>query len=456
MDPNVPKKIEKKNNVLDVYPEAVHFLPDHLEIEHAPLPRAARLTTIALISLISFLTLWACLADVDIVVNAKGKVVAPGKGLTIAALNDSIVKSIEVRIGQIVKPNEVLVTLDPTVPEANEAQLRFNQARARLVLSRLRSELADTPFTPSAEASPSEQFMQRRLHADRLEEYRARLRGFDSRISEISGNVQSLERQVATSARQENIGREVLGMRSEVYKQGVDSKLSYLDAQNAHANLIANNERTKKDLEASKKLLLQIQAEKEAYVKQRQGSLSQEIADNEKELEAIGNELAKATRQRELSTLTSPVQAMVLDIQKYPSSSVVKSGEPILVLAPMQSPLEAEVYIEPRDIGFIRANDPAAMKLEAFPYHRYGIMYGKLRSVGEDSLVKDSAGHGQTAYYPARLEISDITKLRNLPGDFRLIPGMTLEANITVGQRKVITYLLYPILRAIDDSIRER
>lgn len=456
MTTNLPKKTDKKNNVLDIYPEAVHFLPDHLEIEHAPLPRAARLTATVLITLVIFLTLWACFSDVDIVVNAKGKVVSPGKSISVSALNDSIIKSIDVKTGQIVKQNDVLVTLDPTFAEADEAQLKFNQNRIVLVNDRLKSELADAPYSPGAGTFVSELELQKRIYADRTEEHRARLRGYDSRIAEVVGNVYSLERQLMTATRQENIGKEVLGMRAEVYRQGVDSKLSYLDAQNTHANLIANNERVKKDLEATRKLLIQLQSEKEAYVKQRASGISQEIADNEKNLETITSELAKASRRRELSTLTSPGPAMVLEIMKFTSASVVKAGEPILVLAPLQTPLEAEVFIEPRDIGFIRANDPAMMKLEAFPYHRYGMIFGKLNSIGEDSLIRDSGNHGQAAYYPARLEINDTTKLRNLPADFRLIPGMTLEANITVGQRKVITYLLYPILRAIDDSIRER
>jgi HlyD family secretion protein len=447
---------ENKDKVPVVHPEALQFLPDAQEIELTPLPLVARLTTITIISLLIFLILWACISDVDIVVNARGKLVSSGKDLTIAALNDSVIKTIDVKVGQIVKANEILVTLDPTFAVANESQMRFKHTRVLLVLDRLKSELNGKPFASSLDPSSAEYISQKAILRERNDEYNAKLRSFDSKISEVQSNISSLEKQASTSSRQESISREVMQMREKVFNQGVDSKLSYLDAQNNHANIVNNNERVKKDLLASRKQLAQIQAEREAYISQRRSILSQEMAEMEKELSSITEELAKAVRMKELATLTAPVSAMVIDIRKFPSDSVVKTGEPIMVLAPLQTPLEAEVYIEPRDIGFIRANDPAAMKLEAFPYHRHGIIYGKLRTVGEDSLVKDNGNHGPVTYYPARLEINDTSRLKNLPSDFRLMPGMTLESSITVGQRKVITYLLYPILRAIDDSIRER
>jgi len=453
---NFPAKPPSKPEVPAIHPEALPFLPDSQEIEHAPIPRVARLTTLILLCLLCFLVLWACVSDVDIVVSAPGKIVSSGKELTIAPLNDAVIKSIDVKVGQVVQPNETLVTLDPTFTTANLAQIRFRQTRSLLVLSRLRSELDNHPFIASREAPAEEIALQRNILKDRTDEYLSRLGSYAAKISECEGNITSLEKQAAITQHQEQIGKEILQMRSKVYEQGVDSKLSFLDAQNTVANLASQNERIRKELAATRKLLVQIGAEKDAFISQRRGGLSQEIAEAEKDLANTNEEYAKATRLSELTTLSSPVKAMVLDVMKFPSSSVVKTGESIMILAPMQTPLEAEVNIEPRDIGFVRPDDPASIKLEAFPYHRHGIIYGKLRSVGEDSLAKQTAGQGSAMYYPARVALSDMSNLRNLPGDFRLMPGMTLEASITVGQRKVITYLLYPILRVLDDSIRER
>jgi len=453
---NFPAKPTRKPEVPAIHPEALPFLPDSQEIEHAPIPRTARLTTLILLALLMFLVLWACVSDVDIIVNASGKIVSTGRDLTISPLNDSIIKSIDVKVGQVVQPGEALVTLDPTFTTANLSQLQFKKTRSMLVLSRLRSELDGSPFITRIDALTEEVKLQHGIHKDHTEEYISRLNSFTAKISECKGNIVSLEKQATITQQQEQIGKEILQMRSKVYEQGVDSKLSFLDAQNSVANLASQNERIKKELAASKKLLIQIESEKDAYISQRRSGISQEIAEAEKELANTNEELTKASRLSELTTLTSPVKAMVLDVMKFPSSSVVKTGESIMILAPMQTPLEAEVHIEPRDIGFVRPDDPASIKLEAFPYHRHGIIYGKLRSVGEDSLVKQNAGQGSAVYYPARIALSDMSNLRSLPSDFRLMPGMTLEASITIGQRKVITYLLYPILRVLDDSIRER
>ncbi|MFP5238891.1 MAG: HlyD family efflux transporter periplasmic adaptor subunit, partial [Acidobacteriota bacterium] len=202
-------------------------------------------------------------------------------------------------------------------------------------------------------------------------------------------------------------------------------------------------------------MLQQLKAEKDAYVSNWRNEVSNKLAMARQDLSTLTEEVSKSSRLSELSTLTAPVTAVVLDIVKFPSESVVKAGEPVMTLVPLNVPLEVEALIQPKDIGFLRVGDPCVIKLEAFPYHRHGLLRGKVRVVGEDQLTKDTPT-GRVGVYPARVEITDMSEIRNVPDDFRLVPGMSLEVGIKVGSRRVITYLMYPIMRALDDSIRER
>ncbi len=132
---------------------------------------------------------------------------------------------------------------------------------------------------------------------------------------------------------------------------------------------------------------------------------------------------------------------------------MVSKAEPVVTLVPLDDPLEAEVNIQARDIGFVRQGDHARIKLEAFPFQKHGALEGTVKVISEDTFQKDTA-MGSAVTYRSRIGLTTTT-LRDVPTDFRLIPGMTLSAEIKVGERRVISYFLYPIMRYLDESLRE-
>ena len=153
--------------------------------------------------------------------------------------------------------------------------------------------------------------------------------------------------------------------------------------------------------------------------------------------------------------MRAPAPAMVKEIAGRSAGSVVRVAETLFTLVPLDVPLEAEVRITPRDIGFVRGGDAARIKLDAFSFQKHGTLDGKVRSISEDvHQVRSGGGSEPEVYYLARLELTK-TQLKVVPDDFRLIPGMTLSAEIPVGKRSVISYFIYPIVRALDESIRE-
>jgi hemolysin D len=140
---------------------------------------------------------------------------------------------------------------------------------------------------------------------------------------------------------------------------------------------------------------------------------------------------------------------------------VAKQAEALFTLVPAGSPLEAEVMIHPRDIGHVAAGQPARIKLDAFPFQKHGTVSGHVRTVSRDAFPSDGEGRGNpgqgqppTLFYRARISLDD-TGLRALPDGAGLIPGMAVQGEVRVGQKRVIAYFLYPLMQVADEGIRE-
>ena len=127
----------------------------------------------------------------------------------------------------------------------------------------------------------------------------------------------------------------------------------------------------------------------------------------------------------------------------------------MFTLVPLAADLEAEVQIDSLDVGYVKVGDVAHLKLDAFPFQRHGDIAAKVRTISEDAFRRDaSLGQGLDAYYLSRVELGNV-QLKKMPSKARLLPGMTVSAEIVVGKRYVISYLLWPLTKALDESIRE-
>jgi hemolysin D len=150
--------------------------------------------------------------------------------------------------------------------------------------------------------------------------------------------------------------------------------------------------------------------------------------------------------------LTAPADAVVLEVAKRSIGSIVREAEPVFTLVPLDVPLEAEVLVEARDIGHVGPEQEVRVKLDAFPFQKHGTASGVVRTISEDAFTDE--GKGERSFYRARVVLTD-SRLERIPETFRLIPGMTVVAEIKVGRRSVLSYFLYPLLRGLDESIRE-
>ena len=203
----------------------------------------------------------------------------------------------------------------------------------------------------------------------------------------------------------------------------------------------------------------QTQSGYDAFIKSWRQKELEDLLKARRDRDALAEQQNKADRRSALVYLRSPIDATVLEINKRSVGTVAKEAEPIMTLVPQGVPLEAEIQIPADEIGFVRKNDPVRIKIDAYPFQKHGTVEGQLSVIGEDSFLADENRANQMrpltkAYYPARASLTN-TALKKVPADTRLTPGMTLIAEIKVNERRVISYFLYPLIKAFDESIRE-
>lgn len=431
----------------------VGFRDEFTEMDELALPTWAKTSLIVLTFLFVSLLLWACLAKIDKIVRAQGKLVTTGHEIVVRPLVDSIMKSIDVRIGQVVKQGDKILTLDPTFAQSDLSQLNIKIENAKAVIYRTQCELNGEKFLLPAEDRYGAYKLQHSIYTQRSSGFNAKIQSFDLQILSAQETARSASAQLQELKKQINYADEIRKMRQEVFGAGYDTKLNLLEAENSYSQLKSQEESLIKTISASEFESKRLSSEKSAYTNEWRRDLTTELAKSKSELDIAMEQLSKAERYSQLVEMTVPQDSVVLEIGKISVGSVAKTGEALVTLVPLNEPLEAEAHIAPMDVGFIRNGDPCKIKIDAFPFQKHGDLKGSLKSISEDT-VNDPAKRDQPSYYIGRIAL-DTIKLRKVPDDTRLLPGMSLSAEIVVGQRTVISYLLYPMIQVFDESIRE-
>ena len=451
----LPEKSPSRTPAGPAPPKFRAFLPDALEVELRPVPVRARWTLHLLALFVIAAILWACLAKVDRIVTAAGKVSSIQENLVVQPLETAIIKEILVSVGQRVEAGQALVTLDPTFAEAGleEQAKRYHSLRA--ACWRLESETSGPKPAPP-DLPPDESAAQQALLASRKEEYASKTASLDQSVKELQARLHTNADAAEQSRKQIRLALDMENMYRDVYEKGASSRLEFMRAQSARIEaetLLVKLGNEAREMEQS---LAKARADREGFTSAWSGAAMKELVDTRRELDQAGERVRKAARLKELVSLTAPRAGVVLELAHKSVGSVVDQSEPLVTLVPLDAPLEAEAEVPAADIGFVREDDPVRIKLDAFPYQRHGVMEGRVRTISPDAFEKTApvGAEGARLLYRIRVAV-DKAELRAVPRDFRLIPGMGLTAEIRIGERRVITYLLYPLIRAFDETMRE-
>lgn len=434
--------------------EELEFLPANLEILETPPSPSARWTAWLIMLFFALAIGWSIWGRIDTVATAEGMLVTKDRVKVIQPLESSIVRAIHVHDGQFVKQGELLIELDPTETQANVESLKYDLQKARLEAAAAASILAMTPSIDFEAPEGSETAMSEATRLQMMgewEKHRAELASIDADIEDLKAQITGFELEQKKLSDTLPIVEERLKTQDDLLEKGLARKPEMLQLKQAVIEM-------KSGIENSKTLQLQGQARLESRMKKREEAIALFRAQHlEKRTEAlrkiatIEQQSLKEDRRGQDRKLRAPVDGTVFGLQMYTVGGVVTTKDVIMRIAPAGSDLEAEVTVLNRDIGFVEAGQDVEIKLETFPFTRYGLVPGVVKQVGRDAISDEKKG----LVYKAEVSL----KAHNiLVGDkwVPLAPGMVMQAEIKTGDRSVISYFLSPFLRYRDEALRER
>ena len=452
-----------------VDPEAVNFQPDAVMIEERPLPWFARSVVYVIVLLVVSAATWASLSQVDRVVVARGKLITIEPLMTVQPLETAVVHSIKVGVGDTVKAGEVLATLDPTFTQSEQLADEERLASMTAEASRLEAEIFGQSFDSTWSQDPvvaKYLKLQRAVYDHRQAEYRAAVAAADADAAKIDAELVTNRKNQAGLQERVSVVSQVEDMRDELFKLSAGSRLNLLQSRLDKLTLVdqlGEKKNQEKELEAQ---LASAREQKEKYINNWIREAGERLTTLQQQMSTERQKLTTAERRRNLVELRAPADGVVLELGQRAIGSVAKEAEPLITLVPRSNRIEAEVDVDSADVARLRVGDTVRVKLDALPFQRHGTINGTLRVITENSFQPDKNTaqtpgpqtgkdpDGKPAFFRARIALGPLT-LQDVPPDFRLIPGMTSTAEILVGKRTIISYLLDPVIRVFDESLRE-
>jgi adhesin transport system membrane fusion protein len=358
---------------------------------------------------------WAHWAEIDQITRAPGVVIASSKTQVIQSMDGGTIQALYVKEGDIVKAGQVLVAFDKTRVEAGFMESQAKMVGLMATVTRLQSEVLGTPLVFPPELQPYPQFVKAQtvLHSKRQ--------------AAIREEVQSLQGLMELAEKE-------LQMTAPLLKSGDVSFTDVLRLQRQVAELKS-----------------QITNKNNRYFQDAQAELSKAQED----LAGVQQNLAQRKNQLDLTELRSPLRGVVKNVRITTQGGVVRPGEEVMQIVPLEDDLVVQAKVSPSDIAFLKIGQAATIKIDAYDYTIYGDLDGKLTYVSADTLSEDLR-QGEQPYYRVILK-ADGRRFSARPGEsLDIQPGMTASIEIKMGQRSVLSYLLKPVVKTMSESLGER
>lgn len=443
--------------------ELLAFLPAVLEITDTPPHPLGRALLWTLLALLAVMVTWAVFGRLDTVAVAAGRVIARGYDKPIQPMEQASVQRIHVRDGEHVEAGQPLIELDPALVLAERERLHAEAAHFRRERERLATALAriDAPEPPAApertdapaqQAAPDADTQTRWLHVQ-LAEHRARLAALDAESQRLHAAL------AASRARAEKLAAQLplVSERAAALKTLADQKLS---GRHAWLETEAARITTAQDLAAERAGGDELRAQAERNRRERhaldaafRGQWLERLAEAERQLASLEQEARKTGQRLGWYTLRAPVAGTVHRLAVHTPGAVVTPAQTLLVIVPDDAQLEVEASLANLDRGFVVPGQNARVKVETFTFTRYGTLAGTVTQVAADAVARTE--NSSELVFPTRVHLA--RQDMEIDGhSVALAPGMNVTVEIRTGQRRVIEFLLSPIMKRMDESGKER
>jgi hemolysin D len=458
------------------------FLPAALEIIETPASPLGRAIGASLIVFFAIAVAWACFGKVDIIATAQGKVVPSGRVKVIQPLEAGTVTAIRVRDGDKVAEGQVLIELDHVVSTAERNRVAHELLGARLDAARLTAlragldtqYFAPVGFAPPADAPAHEVARTRAVMTAQAEQQAAKIAALDGQIAQKSAEAEEIAAVIAKLEAGLPLLVETADVREKVMKMAYGNVIAHLEAQlrlTEQRHELVVQQRKAAEVAAGRRALESQRAQ--ARAEYAQGIVT-DLAEAEQKAAQLAEDLIKAEKKIDDQVLRAPNEGVVQQLAVHTIGGVVTPAQALMVVVPAGSPIEIEAMIQNKDVGFVHDGDDAEIKIDTFNFTKYGLLHGKVLGVSGDSIQRDkpagaqnaadkpsntgartSEPAGQELVYAARVSL-DRTRMLIDDRMVDLAPGMAVTVEIKTGQRRIIEFLLSPLLRYRQESLRER
>jgi hemolysin D len=440
--------------------DALAFLPAALEIQEAPPSPIGRAVLWTVMGLCVSAVAWASLGKVDIVAVASGKVVPNDRVKVIQSVGLGTVKSIRVRDGQRVKAGEILIELDPTLAEADRVRSDDELTNAELELARsqafhvwLTGRQSSSPKVEGTLATSQSPFavLQRSMLEQSVNEHRSRLAVIDQTLARRRADLEATRQQVQKLERT----LPLIAQRAESMRRLAEQKLfpqtQYLEVEQQRIEAEQDLETERANLDSVRHSIQELTEQRRALNAEVEREALARIEELNKRITVLRQERVKTAQVATQQLLTAPVDGEVQQLAVHTIGGVVEPGDPLMVIVPAGGSVEVEALVLNKDIGFVRDGQFATVKVDSFPFTRYGAIEGELVSVSDDAMQDERLG----LVYATRVQLE--RSEMNIDGKtVRLSPGMAVSVEVKTGRRRVVEYLLSPITQRTAESMRER
>lgn len=453
------------------------FLPAALEIMEKPPSPGLRWLLLSLCALFTFGVIWSIIGKVDVVAIATGRVVPSGNVKIVQAFEAGTVRAIHVRNGQRVTAGQILVELDPTIAGADADQAAAGLGNAQLIAARNAAIIAHVEGRPAqvvlpAGVSADMASTQGRLVRAAIAQYEAQAATLRRQHAERAAELAAANAEVAKLTETLPLIEQQLAARAELAKRGYYSKLRLLEYEQLRIEHLRNIDIQRANADGARAAMATLDEQARALRATLALGANTELASAQGEASERQQDVTRAARRAAYQQLRAPVSGTVQQLAISTIGGVVQPAQALLVIVPDDAEVVVEAQILNRDIGFIQEGQPVRVKLDAYPFADYGIVQGVVTDISRDAIdtgqsrpsprdgqgaapAGSTAGAGQGLVYAARIRLNQRTI--RVRGRNQIIgPGLVAQAEIKTGERRIIQYILSPIVQTLDEAGRER
>ena len=427
------QKVFKKKMMNELLDE---FEDDIDRIKTKQVPKSVKMSVFSFGFLIIFLIAWGTISEIDTTISASGKITTVVPNVEVQSNYNSVVKEILVKKGESVGKGDPLVIFDATLQKADKMKLDYQLTVVNSKIDRLKKQ---SLLRNNVSVSNPNDERQSRIFKDKRDQYLAKIASLDQQIGSTEDDLKFIKEQL-------EIQKKLEDSKNELFELDLVAEAQVLAEKNKRLSL-------EKEFTKTNNKLSELKSNRKEYNSQFFGGINDELVGLEDQRMSLQEDVKKLEREQTDVIVRAPSDGMILNLHSLYPGAVITKGKSVVTLVPTGVELLTVFDVDPSDISKLIPDTSVKIQLNALPAQKHGELKGKLIYVSADTVDKNVDGNPGN-FYRARAQIIE-NELKDTPPGFNLMPGMKVSGKFKVGQRRLITYFIYPLIRTLGNSFAE-